>query len=219
MTWAEKAHVDARSEFGISGKLGDTTLSGPQAINKYVSALFRHRFNRSGSHRRHSTVISRFLLSLSTWARSIARYRTLSPGVSACCAKRPLPTPPLAVPRSSAPRTGSPSTTPPYLRYSSFAALSFRPLNLEQISALLQDYDDAVKRAETFETALLEGAAAVSSNYADLVALTARQAMSGTELTIGQNNDGTLNTSDVKMFMKNVGKDKWVLSVSVLILC
>lgn len=76
-----------------------------------------------------------------------------------------------------------------------------------QVTALLQDYDAAVQRAETFETALLEGAAAVSSNYADLVALTARQAMAGTELTIGQNSDGSLNTSDIKMFMKNVGTD------------
>lgn len=76
------------------------------------------------------------------------------------------------------------------------------------MSALLQDYDSAVKRAEAFDTAILQRAAAVSSSYSDLVSLTARQAIAGTELTIGQNNDGSLNTSDIKMFMKNVGMDK-----------
>lgn len=94
-------------------------------------------------------------------------------------------------------------------------------LNPAQVSALLEDYDTAVKRAEAFETTLLQAATAVSSNYADLVALTARQAMAGTELTVGQNSDGSFDLSDVKMFMQNVGTDRRVCnspsaSVSIL---
>ena len=65
MTWAEKAHVDARSEFGTTGKLSDNALTGRQAINKYVSALF----SRYGAHQGRPTAISRFSPFLSTWAR------------------------------------------------------------------------------------------------------------------------------------------------------
>ena len=73
---------------------------------------------------------------------------------------------------------------------------------------LLLDYDGAAQRADALETMLLGGTANISFEYADLVALAARQAMAGTELTVGQNDDGSYNLSDVKMFMKDVGTSK-----------
>ena len=44
-------------------------------------------------------------------------------------------------------------------------------------------------------------ASAISPNYGDLVALAARQAMAGMELTVGES--GT--DADVKMFMQDTG--------------
>ena len=75
-----------------------------------------------------------------------------------------------------------------------------------QVNAFLQDYDNAVQRANAFDASLTKNASAVSSHYADLVSLTARQAMAGVELTVG-GSASNWNTSDVKMFMKNVGTD------------
>lgn len=72
------------------------------------------------------------------------------------------------------------------------------------MTAFLQDWDDASKRAIALDSSILQKASSISSNYADLVSLTARQAMAGMELTISQDN-GVFNTSDVKMFMKNIG--------------
>lgn len=62
-------------------------------------------------------------------------------------------------------------------------------------------------RAEALDQRILADAAKVSAHYADLVSLAARQAMGGTELTIGRNIAGSSewNTSDVKMFLKDVG--------------
>ena len=48
-------------------------------------------------------------------------------------------------------------------------------------------------------------ASIISSHYADLVSLAARQTMAATELTVGVAADGSFNTSDVKMFLKNIG--------------
>jgi hypothetical protein len=53
---------------------------------------------------------------------------------------------------------------------------------------------------------LLTAASAVGgSDYADLISLTARQAYMATELTVGRNTDGSVNTSDVMMFVKDLG--------------
>ena len=79
-----------------------------------------------------------------------------------------------------------------------------------QIEKFLDDFPNALTRAEALDTALENNATAISSHYADLVALTARQTIGATELTVGVASDGTFNLSDVKMFMKNVGTDALV---------
>ena len=68
-----------------------------------------------------------------------------------------------------------------------------------------------MQRAVAFDTSLTQNATKlVSSQYADLVSLTARQAMAGVELTIGGSN-GNWNQSDIQMFMKETGESKYVL--------
>ncbi|KAF7794737.1 hypothetical protein EIP86_005875, partial [Pleurotus ostreatoroseus] len=58
----------------------------------------------------------------------------------------------------------------------------------------------------------------ISAHYADLVSLAARQAMGGLELTLGRSSldASQWNTSDVKMFMKNLGTDGRVNPVAGL---
>ncbi|KAI0058455.1 hypothetical protein BV25DRAFT_1902161 [Artomyces pyxidatus] len=73
------------------------------------------------------------------------------------------------------------------------------------INDFLADFPDAVARAGQLDTKITGDAANVSSDYADLVSLAARQAYGGTELTIAKGSDGSFNTSDVMMFMKNIG--------------
>ena len=70
-------------------------------------------------------------------------------------------------------------------------------------------YQDALARATALDQKILTAAANVSTHYADLVSLAARQAIGGTELTIGRStsNPTQWNSSDVKMFMKNLGTD------------
>lgn len=73
-----------------------------------------------------------------------------------------------------------------------------------KVTAFLQDSNNSFTRAIALDTNILQKAGGISSEYADLVSLGARQAMAGTELTISQGNN-QFNTSDVKMFMKNIG--------------
>ena len=77
--------------------------------------------------------------------------------------------------------------------------------------SFVADYPNALNRAIALDQKILAAATNVSDHYADLVSLAARQAMGGTELTIGQtmSSSGQVewDTGDVKMFMKNVGTD------------
>ncbi|PSS38026.1 hypothetical protein PHLCEN_2v111 [Hermanssonia centrifuga] len=74
----------------------------------------------------------------------------------------------------------------------------------DAVTSFLLDYDDANQRASALDERILGQASSISPNYADLVSLAARQAMGGTELTI-RGSGNQWNTSDVKMFMKDMG--------------
>ena len=57
----------------------------------------------------------------------------------------------------------------------------------------------------------MRDASAISNNYADLVALGARQAMAGVDITVSKGTDNAWNISDVKVFMKDTGVSQYVL--------
>ena len=59
--------------------------------------------------------------------------------------------------------------------------------------------------SEAFDSSLLAAAQNISTEYGDLLALTVRQAMGALEITASKNSDGSLNTSDVLIFMKDMG--------------
>jgi hypothetical protein len=68
------------------------------------------------------------------------------------------------------------------------------------VTTALEDFDNAFSRAVELDTIILQKAGSISTKYADIISLAARQAIAGTELTISPN-----NTSDIKMFMKDLG--------------
>lgn len=76
-----------------------------------------------------------------------------------------------------------------------------------QIDEFILDFPNAVQRAQQLDSKILTAAQNISSDYADIVSLAARQVFAATELTISQSSDGSgsYNTSDVMMFMKNIG--------------
>ena len=90
-----------------------------------------------------------------------------------------------------------------------FASSSFSPA---QVDAFLSDYADAQSRANALDARILGVASNTSDTYSNFVSLATRQAMGGTELTIAKGSDGNWNTSDVKMFMKDVGNSKYAFA-------
>ncbi|TFY68763.1 hypothetical protein EVG20_g3433 [Dentipellis fragilis] len=73
------------------------------------------------------------------------------------------------------------------------------------VNEFLNDFGPAKARADKLDAKILGDAGAMSSDYADIVSLAARQVYGATELTIAKGSDGSWNTSDVMMFMKNIG--------------
>lgn len=70
----------------------------------------------------------------------------------------------------------------------------------------LDDFDTgALSSSVELDYQLQTDAGKISSDYADLIALVARQSVSAMDITIGQNSDGSWNTADIKVFMDNTG--------------
>ncbi|KAF8639975.1 hypothetical protein AX17_001222 [Amanita inopinata Kibby_2008] len=84
------------------------------------------------------------------------------------------------------------------------------------ISAFFGDYGNALGRAQAFDAKINADASAISADYADIVALSVRQALAATEITISKNSDGSWNTSDIIVFMKEISSDGNVNTVDVI---
>ena len=76
---------------------------------------------------------------------------------------------------------------------------------VSQIVDFLDDFVNASSRAQQLDQKILQGAAPVSDLLGDLVSLATAQVYGSTQLTIGTGSKGNYNTSDVMMFMKNIG--------------
>ncbi|KAF9255201.1 DUF1793-domain-containing protein [Marasmius fiardii PR-910] len=77
-------------------------------------------------------------------------------------------------------------------------------------------YGDAVKRADAIDAKIMTDASAVSSHYADLIAIGTRQTMAGIDITVAYGADGKWNMSDVKAFMKDTGTSQSINPVEGL---
>ncbi|KAG0709752.1 hypothetical protein DFH29DRAFT_978606 [Suillus ampliporus] len=84
------------------------------------------------------------------------------------------------------------------------------------ISDFIGDYSTALRRAQAFDQKVQSDASAISSNYAGVVALSVRQAFGALELTLSKNGDGSWNTDDVLMFLKEISSDGNVNTVDVI---
>ncbi|KAJ7140461.1 DUF1793-domain-containing protein [Mycena filopes] len=70
------------------------------------------------------------------------------------------------------------------------------------IEAFLADYVDALERAQALDAKIQSDASKISSDYAGVVALSVRQSLSATEITVSKTSTGAWNVSDVLVFMK-----------------
>jgi hypothetical protein len=65
----------------------------------------------------------------------------------------------------------------------------------------MSDYSTALSTANSLDGKIQSDASKISSDYADLVALSVRQAFGATEVTAGKGSSG-LNASDILVFLK-----------------
>lgn len=103
----------------------------------------------------------------------------------------------------------SPNTTPSRMLFVMSSMLyAVHKLMSSQILAFLSDYNDALSRSEALDNQLTSAASGISSEYSDLIALASRQAFGGIDITVSNATGGGWNTSDVMIFMKNIGIDR-----------
>ncbi|TCD67398.1 hypothetical protein EIP91_012433 [Steccherinum ochraceum] len=89
--------------------------------------------------------------------------------------------------------------------------------NIESvIDAFLGDFSNSTNRAIALDAQILADAAKISPTYSTLVSTAVRQTIAGIEVTVSKGSDGQWNTSDVKMFMKDVGTSGRVNPVEIL---
>ncbi|KAI0267487.1 hypothetical protein BC834DRAFT_822335, partial [Gloeopeniophorella convolvens] len=76
------------------------------------------------------------------------------------------------------------------------------------IADFLDDFTNATSRAQNLDSKIQHDATSISPQYWDLLSIASAQVYGSTQLTIGTDSKGNFNTSDVMMFMKNVGGTK-----------
>ncbi|KAF9451663.1 DUF1793-domain-containing protein [Macrolepiota fuliginosa MF-IS2] len=84
------------------------------------------------------------------------------------------------------------------------------------ISSFLSDFPNALSRANAFDTKVSSDASKISADYASVVALSIRQALAATEITISRASDGSFNINDIIVFMKEISSDGNVNTVDVI---
>ena len=82
--------------------------------------------------------------------------------------------------------------------------------SVPQIDAFTSNYAGALSRAVALDQKITADAGKVSSQYADIVALATRQAMGTLDITVGTDSNKNVIPGDVKIFMKNLGIDRFV---------
>uniref|UniRef100_A0A0W0EZL0 Glutaminase n=1 Tax=Moniliophthora roreri TaxID=221103 RepID=A0A0W0EZL0_MONRR len=86
----------------------------------------------------------------------------------------------------------------------------------DAITSFLGDYDSALPRAKALDTKVNDDASKISSDYAGVVALSVRQFFGTMEITISKKDDGSLNTDDVLVFMKEISSNGNMNTVDVI---
>ncbi|KAF9464433.1 DUF1793-domain-containing protein [Collybia nuda] len=84
------------------------------------------------------------------------------------------------------------------------------------ISSFLGDFSNALSRAKAFDAKVNTDATRISTDYASVVALSIRQSLGAMEVTISKNSNGSWNTADVIVFMKEISSDGNMNTVDVI---
>ncbi|KAK0211017.1 hypothetical protein DFS33DRAFT_345734 [Desarmillaria ectypa] len=77
------------------------------------------------------------------------------------------------------------------------------------------DFSNTKQRAIDLDNKVMSGARQISDNYADLVALAARQALTA-DITVFKDSEGQWNMLDVMTFMKDVGNSGSINPIEIL---
>ncbi|KAF7776020.1 hypothetical protein Agabi119p4_4413 [Agaricus bisporus var. burnettii] len=100
------------------------------------------------------------------------------------------------------------------LRSSYFLSRFSRPADL--ISEFLNDFPEALDRSNALDAKVNSDASRISSDYAAIVALSVRQAIAATEITISRNSNGSFNVNDIIIFMKEISSNGNINTVDVI---
>ncbi|KAH9942534.1 uncharacterized protein BXZ73DRAFT_41320 [Epithele typhae] len=73
------------------------------------------------------------------------------------------------------------------------------------IDAFTTGYSDALARAIALDNKITGDAGKISSEYVDLVSLSTRPVLATLDITVSRNADGSVNASDVMVFMRDIG--------------
>ncbi|KAF9523660.1 hypothetical protein CPB83DRAFT_821238 [Crepidotus variabilis] len=84
------------------------------------------------------------------------------------------------------------------------------------IDDFLADYEEASKRAQTLDMKIVGDGNDISQSYADLLAFSARPVFGAIHITVARTSPTTLDSSDVKVYMKDVGNSSRSNAVDVL---
>ncbi|KAJ6515750.1 hypothetical protein C8R45DRAFT_217798 [Mycena sanguinolenta] len=84
------------------------------------------------------------------------------------------------------------------------------------IAEFLGDFSAALTRAKTFDAQVQADASKISADYAAIVALSIRQSLGATEITLSKTSTGAFNMSDIIVFMKEISSDGNVNTVDVI---
>jgi Domain of unknown function (DUF5127) len=77
--------------------------------------------------------------------------------------------------------------------------------NKVQIIDFLEDFSNASSRAQQLDNKILQDANSISNDLGGLVSVAIAQVYGSMQLTVGSDAQGNLNSSDIMMFMKNIG--------------
>ncbi|KIK53996.1 hypothetical protein GYMLUDRAFT_178075 [Collybiopsis luxurians FD-317 M1] len=84
------------------------------------------------------------------------------------------------------------------------------------MSDFISNASDARQRALKLDTKIISDSSKISPDYTGLVSLASRQVMAGLDITIGLDSNGQVNTSDILIFMKDIGNSQRINPVEVL---
>lgn len=76
------------------------------------------------------------------------------------------------------------------------------------MSAFLSDFPSALTRSLALDNKILSAASATSPEYASILSVVTRQIFASMDITIPSAKPGQFKTSDVNIFMKDIGQSQ-----------